>query len=192
VTSPLGHIGAVLCNNGEERYIMVCFICNKESKHVHLCEEHAKELYANLVNGQRRVVEPSFSHHCNICGEYENRIIIEQSDNGYFCDIDIIEAYMAYSKKISLLDGILDSLADDGESIIQIEQYLNYLGVLYNRVSVKMSLIELLNKKLIYIAYAEGCNVPHIDISNDFDIEDYWFELTKAGKEEQAKIVINI
>jgi hypothetical protein len=191
VTFPLGHIGAVLCNNDEERYIMACFICNKESKNVYLCEEHVKELYANLVNGQGRVEEPSFSHHCNICGEYENRIIIEHSDNGYFCDIDIIEAYKTYSMKISLHDGILDSLADDGESIIQIEQYLSYLGVLYNRVSVKKSLIELLNKNLIYIAYTEGCKVAHIEISNDFDIEDYWFELTKAGKDEQAKIVIN-
>ena len=170
---------------------MECYVCGKETEKAYLCEQHAKELYAMLVSHQGKVEEPKFLHHCNICGEYEGRVIIEQSDIGYVCDEDIIEAYKFYGNNVAMHDAILDSLADDGESIIQIEQYLNYLGVLYDRVYAKRSIFDLLRKGLIYISYPVGSDMIDIEKSDDQRIEEYWFELTDAGKLEQNRIVID-
>lgn len=170
---------------------MECFICGKETTKVYLCEQHAKELYAMLVSNQGKVEEPKFLNHCNICGEYEGRVIIEQSDICYVCDEDITEAYKFYGKNVSMRDAILDSLADDGESVIQIEQYLNYLGVLYDRACVKGSIIDLLGKGVICICYPVGSDMIDIETSDEQGIEEYWFELTEAGKVEQERIVFD-
>ena len=81
---------------------------------------------------------------------------------------------------------ILNALVDDDESIIQIENWFNYSNVKFNRPDVIKLLQQLLVEERIEIRY------PYADIGkhelNIDRIEDYWFGLTKAGKEEWDKI----
>ena len=87
---------------------------------------------------------------------------------------------------MNIKEGILDSLADGGESIIQIREYLNYLKIDVNKCQLVSELITLLNQNKIEIEYPtefKGCT--------DFElskIEDFWFELTKEGRCDWNKI----
>ena len=91
-------------------------------------------------------------------------------------------------KKLPLREGILDALVDDGESIVQIEQFFEYINVTVERQLLKKIIIELLNESLIEIAYPNNKSVVDFTNSNDETIEDYWFELTKKGYTEWQKI----
>jgi hypothetical protein len=73
-----------------------CFICNKITEQVYLCELHANELYKMLKNKERVIENPDWKVHCLICGEYENRIIVDYPNAGPFCDKDIIESKNSY------------------------------------------------------------------------------------------------
>lgn len=75
---------------------MECFVCSKPLSVGYLCEEHAKVLKERLELGEGIVEAVDQRYHCLICGEHENRIIIEYPDCGYFCDIDICEEYSRY------------------------------------------------------------------------------------------------
>ena len=85
-------------------------------------------------------------------------------------------------------DAILDALGDDGESIIQISEYLQYLSINYTDEIVISTILNLLDEQLIKI------ELPRNKTSNDFrsagseEKMDYWFELTKAGEIEWQKI----
>jgi hypothetical protein len=92
------------------------------------------------------------------------------------------------NKKISLREGILDALVDDGESIVQIEGALKYLEIPFERQLLKKIIVELLNESLIEIAYPLKKNIIDFFSSNGETIEDYWFELTKKGYAEWQKI----
>jgi len=90
-------------------------------------------------------------------------------------------------KEWPLREGIMDALVDDGESIVQIEEFLKYIKFPSERQQLKKIIIELLNESLIEIAYPPKKNVIDFANSNDETIEDYWFELTKKGYTEWQK-----
>jgi hypothetical protein len=75
-----------------------CFICGKVTEDNYFCIDHAAELHRLLIGKDNLIKKPDFKQHCHICGEYENREIIEFSNWGYFCDRDIIEAFRKYNK----------------------------------------------------------------------------------------------
>jgi hypothetical protein len=77
---------------------MNCFICGEKIEAGYLCEKHAKELYELLTAKKNTIQQPDFRYHCQICGEYENRIIVEYPRYGYFCDKDILEEWERIQK----------------------------------------------------------------------------------------------
>ncbi len=89
---------------------------------------------------------------------------------------------------MNLYECVLDSLADDGESIIQIEGYFKHTTHKINRIEIKMIIIELLNEELIYIAYPPNKTKENFIKSNKKTIKDFWFELSPKGKERWSKI----
>jgi hypothetical protein len=68
---------------------MQCFVCGKKIEEGYLCNEHIQELKKMLLNERNVIKNPDFKHHCLICGEYKERVIIEYPSVGYFCDQDI-------------------------------------------------------------------------------------------------------
>lgn len=77
---------------------MECFVCSKKLSEGYLCEEHSRELYEMLVKGQGLVSNPDWKSHCLICGEYEDRIIVDYPLAGPFCNKDIITEWERYKK----------------------------------------------------------------------------------------------
>lgn len=67
-----------------------CFICDKELEAGFLCDKHAIQLYECLKSDKHTIHQPDFRYHCQLCGEFENRIIVEYPEYGYFCDKDIV------------------------------------------------------------------------------------------------------
>ncbi|WP_427338796.1 hypothetical protein [Caloranaerobacter sp. DY30410] len=92
--------------------------------------------------------------------------------------------------KDKLLFEILNTLADDGENIEQIEHLLSYFNIEFSRKKVKKCLNELLDKSLIYITYPNGSSNDYfIKLSYDNkEIEDYWFEMTEKGRKLWERI----
>jgi hypothetical protein len=78
---------------------------------------------------------------------------------------------------------ILDSLADDGESLKQIEHYFQYHRQEGTRSEIKKALLELLNEKMIYVIYPTDGSIDDIINSNDETIFEYWFHQTEKGRE---------
>ena len=76
---------------------MECFVCSKNSGEGYLCEEHAKILKKMLDEKKGIVESPEWMHHCVICSEYQNRVLVEYTQAGYFCDRDINEEWNRYS-----------------------------------------------------------------------------------------------
>jgi hypothetical protein len=76
-----------------------CYICSKKlpDETFNLCREHAQILYDMLNNEQNLIVDLDWRYHCLICGEYEDRTMVEYS-GGYFCDKDIREEWEKYQK----------------------------------------------------------------------------------------------
>jgi hypothetical protein len=167
---------------------MFCYVCSKKLESGYLCEEHVHELYGMLKSGEGMVEEPRPCHHCNICGEYEDRVIIEHYKFGFFCNFDIYEELSRYEKRMSLVEGILDSLKDDGESITQIKEYLDYIGIPYNKKLLKSSLIQLLRESLIKVEFPQDYSLPEVENVSEEEFSNYWFELTDAGIKEWDKI----
>lgn len=88
------HIFQFIFQTGNERNNnMECFVCGKKLEGSYLCKEHSQKLKDMLKCNIGKVENPNFKHHCSICGEYLNRIIIEYPSVGYFCDKDIIEEW---------------------------------------------------------------------------------------------------
>ena len=84
---------------------------------------------------------------------------------------------------MTLREAILDALIDDGESIIQVSEYLNYLGF----EATESEIIEILNNLFIEgqvkVAYPREFGEKSL---REFtgEIRELWFELTAKGKEE--------
>ena len=75
---------------------MECFICSKKLTEGHLCKEHATELINLVYDTENSELNNDWKKHCAICGEYENRIIIEYKNVGYFCEECIKEEIKRY------------------------------------------------------------------------------------------------
>lgn len=54
---------------------------------------------------------------------------------------------------MNIREAILDALADGGESIIQIQEYLNYLGLNIDKEKLFNEIATLLKQGKIYIEY---------------------------------------
>ena len=65
---------------------------------------------------------------------------------------------------------ILDSLADDFESLEQIERYLCFLGYELQTDEIRIIIRQLLDQGLIYV------------VENISDDERVWYGMTKKGK----------
>jgi hypothetical protein len=70
-----------------------CFICSEHTNEKYLCQEHCKELYQMLINRTNIIEKPEFKHHCMICGEYQDRIIINYPTWFYICNKDVLEEW---------------------------------------------------------------------------------------------------
>lgn len=75
---------------------------------------------------------------------------------------------------MNIREAILDALIDGGESIIQIQEYMNYLGLNIDREKLIRIIETLFNQGKIYIEYPHE-EIDELDIAK---IEDYWFGLT--------------
>ena len=75
---------------------MQCFICAQKLVEGFLCKKHSAELHKMLELRLGVIDNPKMTHHCLICGEYRDRIIIEYHSVGYFCGRDIEEENNRY------------------------------------------------------------------------------------------------
>lgn len=85
-----------------------CQICNDniEAKNIWLCKLHAVVL-SELIK-QNKIIhkdEINFSYHCQICGEWEGRKIVEYIDKnieygnyGFFCEYCVEKSIVYYNK----------------------------------------------------------------------------------------------
>lgn len=88
---------------------------------------------------------------------------------------------------MTLREAILDALIDDRESIIQISEYLNFLGF----ESTESEIIETLNN--LYIEGQVKVIYPREFKEKSLkkfkgEIRELWFELTTKGKKEWSDI----
>ena len=91
-------------------------------------------------------------------------------------------------KIITLREGILIALVDDGESIIQIEVSLKEFKIPFTRDLVKEQIINLINEELVEIVFPPDKTIDDLIKSNNESIEAFWFELSKRGRKEWEKI----
>lgn len=75
-----------------------CFVCGKLIEKGNLCKEHLEILVEMLKKGEGILLYPEWKHHCLICGEYKDRIMVEYPSIGYFCDRDIMLEADKYDK----------------------------------------------------------------------------------------------
>ncbi|MDR1563718.1 MAG: hypothetical protein LBS74_02040 [Oscillospiraceae bacterium] len=68
-----------------------CMLCGITTDASYLCRSHSQKLKQMLERNEGVISQPDFRHHCAICGEYENRIMIEYQGFAYFCNLDIEE-----------------------------------------------------------------------------------------------------
>jgi len=86
---------------------------------------------------------------------------------------------------MTLREAVLDALADDGESIVQISEYLQHLAISATKEEITELLNTLFSEKKIYVAFPRNLNIQSISS----ELIDYlWFELTDAGKSEWEQI----
>jgi hypothetical protein len=77
---------------------------------------------------------------------------------------------------------LLDALADDGESMIQIENYFTTVNEKINREQIKQLILDLLTQKYIYVIFPKGATIENLLASYEDDFEGYWFAQTKEGR----------
>lgn len=81
-----------------------CFICDTplSKDGINLCKEHTIAALEVLYTGKYKdknyniIENPEFKHHCGICGEWENRTIINYPEWLFLCEKDIEVARKAY------------------------------------------------------------------------------------------------
>jgi len=89
---------------------------------------------------------------------------------------------------MNLRESVLDAIVDDSESIIQIKNYLNYLGIPFTEKLLIDLILQLLNESTIRIVYPPNSTVHDNEKADDITIADYWFELTEKGHKEWENI----
>jgi len=87
---------------------------------------------------------------------------------------------------MNLREAILDALADEGESIVQIKEYVRYLKIPAKSNEIKEMLNDLYINNKIKIVYPNDLNLTNI--TNYKNIKDLWFEMTEDGRLEWDKI----
>jgi hypothetical protein len=91
--------------------------------------------------------------------------------------------------KMNLREAVLDALVDDGESIRQISEYLQYLKIDNSSETIVNVVISLMNEQLIRIVYPHNKTMDNfVNADNEGKLE-FWFELTECGHKEWKKIV---
>lgn len=90
--------------------------------------------------------------------------------------------------RMNFRDAILDALVDDGESIKQISEYLQYLGIAHSTEMIENMISKLLNEQLVKVSYPKDKTVGDFLIANEKERLEFWFELTEYGLEEWDKI----
>jgi len=75
---------------------------------------------------------------------------------------------------------ILDCLADDCESIVQIENWFDYLGISIERIEIVILIQGMIFDKIIEVA--DSSILPKDDCINMAEIEGYWFRMTQKGR----------
>lgn len=83
---------------------------------------------------------------------------------------------------MTLREAILDALIDDGESIIQISEYLNFLDIVFSRKDIIEMLNVLFIEEKLKVAYPKDFKVESLISYNEID--ELWFELTEKGRDE--------
>lgn len=78
---------------------MECLVCSKLLEDGYLCEDHSRELYEMLTKGEGTIINPDWKSHCLICGEYQERVIVEFPSAGPFCNKDIVSEWERYQNK---------------------------------------------------------------------------------------------
>lgn len=91
-------------------------------------------------------------------------------------------------ERMTLREAILDALADDGESIVQILGYLKHLGYIENSKTLKYILENLLEESIIMIVYPPNKTITDFKVLKGMNVEDFWFEMTPKGYREWQKI----
>ncbi len=68
-----------------------CIICDSELRHsgIFICEHHTNVLNNFLEKSisEKIIKNPTFKNHCMICGEWENKIIINHPHWNFVCTI---------------------------------------------------------------------------------------------------------
>ncbi|MHC1723211.1 MAG: hypothetical protein AB9836_08415 [Aminipila sp.] len=88
----------------------------------------------------------------------------------------------------TLRDMILDALKDDGESIVQITEYIKYLKMNYAIDAIVEELAKLLEDDFIEIVYPVGKTITELRNATKENITDFWFALTSKGEHEWSHI----
>lgn len=83
---------------------------------------------------------------------------------------------------------ILNVFADDGESIIQIENALRRYKIPAARSEIRKVLIKMLEEGLLKVVFPYDATEADFINCTDNDVEDFWFELTIKGRAEWEKI----
>jgi hypothetical protein len=65
---------------------MECFICSEKLKKRHLCNQCSNLVDKMLETKSNIIKNPEWINHCLICGEYEERVIVDVSNCGPICD----------------------------------------------------------------------------------------------------------
>jgi predicted nucleic acid-binding Zn ribbon protein len=74
-----------------------CYVCSETvPEEFFLCKKCIRIL-EEMINKKENIVSNIAPHHCNICGEFEGRIIIEYKV-GFYCDKDIKYEKEQYAK----------------------------------------------------------------------------------------------
>jgi hypothetical protein len=84
-------------------------------------------------------------------------------------------------KEMTLHECVLDALADDSESIVQIEGYFKHTSYSVTQKEVKNIIIDLLQKEMIFIVEPPDKTINDFINSDEETITDFWFDRTKKG-----------
>jgi predicted DNA-binding protein YlxM (UPF0122 family) len=85
--------------------------------------------------------------------------------------------------QMTIREAVLDAIADDVESIVQIENYLRCFKSDIEREEVKHILIELLHDEWIHIVHPPKKRLTDFENSYGDAIEFYWFEQTDRSNQ---------
>lgn len=75
---------------------MECYVCSKKLDKEYLCEQCVNLILKMLEANTHVISNPKWENHCLICGEYEDRVIIDVPNCGPICGKCLSEAKRIY------------------------------------------------------------------------------------------------